>query len=87
MPPQLLVELTDPDVFAESSAALVVVEALLQGPLLSLLLENVARLREDNDDEFRGVHSTLTVVAHVLEVRDVMCAHAKLPYSPVHYNS
>jgi hypothetical protein len=34
----------------------------------------VSKLLDYNDDEFRGVHSTLMVVAHVLEVNKyVMC--------------
>ena len=66
----LLEEMTDVDTLNESNlGAKALIESILQHQVLSLLATNLARLDETVREESEGVHNTLAVIEHILEVR------------------
>jgi len=70
----LLEEMTDVDTLNESSdGAEALVENLLVNQVLSLLASNLARLDEAVKEESEGVHNTLAIIEHILEVRPDTC--------------
>jgi len=56
-----LAEITDSDVLQEADEALVLVDDLVNKNGLELLVQNLERLKNDEEDSSKGVYSTLQV--------------------------
>uniref|UniRef100_A0A2R9B3K6 Beta-catenin-like protein 1 n=1 Tax=Pan paniscus TaxID=9597 RepID=A0A2R9B3K6_PANPA len=62
-------ELTDIDIFYESGeGAEVLIDALVDGQVIALLVQNVERLDESVKEQVNGVHNTLVIVENMLEM-------------------
>nr|BAE27033.1 unnamed protein product [Mus musculus] len=73
----LLEELTDIDTLHESEeGAEVLIDALVDGQVVALLVQNLERLDESVREEADGVHNTLAIVENMAEFRPEMCTEA-----------
>uniref|UniRef100_A0A8C0IMD3 Catenin beta like 1 n=1 Tax=Chelonoidis abingdonii TaxID=106734 RepID=A0A8C0IMD3_CHEAB len=73
----LLQELTDIDTLHESEdGAEVLIDALVDGQVVALLVQNLERLDEGVKEEADGVHNTLAIVENMAEFRPEMCTEA-----------
>ncbi|MBN3308571.1 CTBL1 protein, partial [Amia calva] len=73
----LLQELTDIDTLHESEeGAEVLIDALLEGQVVALLVQNMERLDEQVKEEADGVYNTLAIVENMAEFRPGMCTEA-----------
>ncbi|XP_062871362.1 beta-catenin-like protein 1 [Trichomycterus rosablanca] len=73
----LLQELTDVDTLHESEeGAEVLIDALLEGQVVALMVQNIERLDETVKEEADGVHNTLAVVENMAEFRPGLCTEA-----------
>ncbi|XP_075756909.1 beta-catenin-like protein 1 isoform X2 [Pelodiscus sinensis] len=73
----LLQELTDIDTLHESEeGAEVLIDALVDGQVVALLVQNLERLDEGVKEEADGVHYTLAIVENMAEFRPEMCTEA-----------
>ncbi|KAB5546695.1 hypothetical protein PHYPO_G00074960 [Pangasianodon hypophthalmus] len=73
----LLQELTDVDTLNESEeGAEVLIDALLEGQVVALMVQNMERLDETVKEEADGVHNTLAVVENMAEFRPGLCTEA-----------
>ncbi|KAF4793268.1 Beta-catenin-like protein 1 [Turdus rufiventris] len=73
----LLQELTDIDTLHESEeGAEVLIDALVEGQVVALLVQNLERLDESVKEEADGVHNTLGIVENMAEFRPEMCTEA-----------
>ncbi|KAM4692383.1 beta-catenin-like protein 1 [Rhinophrynus dorsalis] len=73
----LLQELTDIDTLHESEeGAQVLIDALVEGQVVALLVQNLDRLDESVKEEADGVHNTLAIVENMTEFRPEICADA-----------
>lgn len=73
----LLQELTDSDTLIESEdQADLLVDALLDGQLMTVLLQNLHRLDEKVKEDADGVHNTLAIIENVAEFRPDVCVIA-----------
>ncbi|NP_001279573.1 beta-catenin-like protein 1 [Callorhinchus milii] len=73
----LLQELTDIDTLHESEeGAEVLIDALLDGQVVALLVQNLERLDESVKEEADGVHNTLAIIENLAEFRPEMCTEA-----------
>ncbi|XP_060750400.1 beta-catenin-like protein 1 [Tachysurus vachellii] len=73
----LLQELTDVDTLNESDeGAEVLVDALLEGQVVALMVQNMERLDETVKEEADGVHNTLAVVENMTEFKPGLCTEA-----------
>ncbi|KAB0350236.1 hypothetical protein FD754_015093 [Muntiacus muntjak] len=73
----LLQELTDIDTLHESEeGAEVLTDALVDGQVVALLVQNLERLDESVKEEADGVHNTLAIVENMAEFRPEMCTEA-----------
>ncbi|KAM3839303.1 beta-catenin-like protein 1 isoform 1-T1 [Vipera latastei] len=73
----LLQELTDIDTLHESEeGAEVLIDALVEGQVVALLVQNLERLDESVKEEADGVHNTLAIIENMAEFRPEMCADA-----------
>ncbi|GAB5569211.1 beta-catenin-like protein 1 [Prionailurus iriomotensis] len=71
------VELTDIDTLHESEeGAEVLIDALVDGQVVALLVQNLERLDESVKEEADGVHNTLAIVENMAEFRPEMCTEA-----------
>ena len=65
----LLEEITDVDILIESSdGALALLESILENRVLPLLADNLERLDETVKEESEGIHNTLAIIEHILEL-------------------
>ncbi|KAF7696304.1 hypothetical protein HF521_006398 [Silurus meridionalis] len=72
-----LLELTDVDTLNESEeGAEVLIDALLEGQVVALMVQNMERLDETVKEEADGVHNTLAVVENMAEFRPGLCTEA-----------
>jgi len=62
---EIIVEMTDEDVQAQQSQWDVLVEALLEAELPSLLIQNLDRLDEANETDRTGVYHTLSLIENL----------------------
>uniref|UniRef100_A0A452FPG2 Beta-catenin-like protein 1 n=1 Tax=Capra hircus TaxID=9925 RepID=A0A452FPG2_CAPHI len=70
-------ELTDIDTLHESEeGAEVLTDALVDGQVVALLVQNLERLDESVKEEADGVHNTLAIVENMAEFRPEMCTEA-----------
>ncbi|MBZ3872215.1 Beta-catenin-like protein 1 [Sciurus carolinensis] len=70
-------ELTDIDTLHESEeGAEVLIDALVDGQVVALLVQNLERLDESVREEADGVHNTLAIVENMAEFRPEMCTEA-----------
>uniref|UniRef100_A0AAR2J4F1 Beta-catenin-like protein 1 n=1 Tax=Pygocentrus nattereri TaxID=42514 RepID=A0AAR2J4F1_PYGNA len=70
-------ELTDIDTLHESEeGAEVLIDALLEGQVVALLVQNMERLDETVKEEADGVHNTLAIVENMAEFRPGLCTEA-----------
>jgi beta-catenin-like protein 1 len=66
----LLQELTDPETILESEeTTMPLIDALLEGQCLELIVQNMARLDETNEEDSQGVHDSLSTLDNLLEVQ------------------
>ncbi|XP_072305657.1 beta-catenin-like protein 1 [Eucyclogobius newberryi] len=73
----LLQELTDIDTLHESEeGAEVLVDALLEGQVVALLVQNMERLDESVKEEADGVYNTLAIIENMAEFRPGLCTEA-----------
>ncbi|KAK3518592.1 hypothetical protein QTP70_004086 [Hemibagrus guttatus] len=73
----LLQELTDVDTLNESEeGAEVLIDALLEGQVVALMVQNMERLDEAVKEEADGVHNTLAVVENMAEFKPGLCTEA-----------
>ncbi|XP_040922754.1 beta-catenin-like protein 1 [Toxotes jaculatrix] len=73
----LLQELTDIDTLHESEeGAEVLIDALLEGQVVALLVQNMERLDEQVKEEADGVYNTLAIIENMAEFRPGLCAEA-----------
>ncbi|KAG2464466.1 CTBL1 protein, partial [Polypterus senegalus] len=73
----LLQELTDIDTLHESEeGAEVLIDALLEGQVVALLVQNMERLDEQVKEEAGGVYNTLAIIENMAEFRPEMCTEA-----------
>ncbi|MBN3279768.1 CTBL1 protein, partial [Polyodon spathula] len=73
----LLQELTDIDTLQESEeGAEVLIDALVEGQVVALLVQNMERLDEQVKEEADGVYNTLGIIENVAEFRPGMCTEA-----------
>ncbi|XP_063309411.1 beta-catenin-like protein 1 [Pelobates fuscus] len=73
----LLQELTDIDTLHESEeGAQVLIDALVEGQVVALLVQNLDRLDEAVKEEADGVHNTLAIIENMTEFRTEICADA-----------
>ncbi|XP_001632238.2 beta-catenin-like protein 1 isoform X1 [Nematostella vectensis] len=67
----LLQEMTDVDTLNESKeGASALIDALLEGQVIALLVQNLERLDESIKEESDGVHNTLGIVENMTELQD-----------------
>jgi len=73
----LLQELTDVDTLQESEEeSNILVDALLQAQLMTVLLQNLQRLDERQKEDANAVHNTLAVIENIAEYRPEVCVIA-----------
>ncbi|KAM9785571.1 beta-catenin-like protein 1 [Neosynchiropus ocellatus] len=73
----LLQELTDIDTLHESEeGAEVLIDALLEGQVVALLVQNMERLDEQVKEEGDGIYNTLAIVENMAEFRPGLCSEA-----------
>ncbi|CAI5646714.1 unnamed protein product [Oreochromis niloticus] len=73
----LLQELTDIDTLHESEdGAEVLIDALLEGQVVALLVQNMERLDEQVKEEADGIYNTLAIIENMAEFRPGMCTEA-----------
>lgn len=73
----LLQELTDVDSLHESQeGADALIDALIEGQIVALLVQNLDRLDEIVKEEGEGVHNTLAIIENLTEFRPEMCVQA-----------
>ncbi|KAG7471967.1 hypothetical protein MATL_G00103570 [Megalops atlanticus] len=73
----LLQELTDIDTLHESEeGAEVLIDALLEGQVVALLVQNMERLDEQVKEEADGVYNTLAIIENMAEFRPDLCTEA-----------
>ena len=82
---ELANELTDPEALVEAESedgARALVDALVEKSFLELLIKNLQRLDEAEDDQRQGVYNTLAIVENLSEVQpaalDSMCEKSDL---------
>ncbi|KAK3733987.1 hypothetical protein QZH41_009843, partial [Actinostola sp. cb2023] len=67
----LLQEMTDIDTLNESEdGATALIDALLEGQIIALLVQNLERLDETLREENEGVHNSLGIIENMTELRD-----------------
>uniref|UniRef100_A0A7N9AZH3 Beta-catenin-like protein 1 n=1 Tax=Mastacembelus armatus TaxID=205130 RepID=A0A7N9AZH3_9TELE len=73
----LLQELTDIDTLHESEeGAEVLIDALLEGQVVALLVQNIERLDEQVKEEADGIYNTLAIIENMAEFRPGLCTEA-----------
>ncbi|XP_068188070.1 beta-catenin-like protein 1 [Antennarius striatus] len=73
----LLQELTDIDTLHESEeGAEVLIDALLEGQVVALLVQNMERLDEQVKEEADGIFNTLAIIENMAEFRPGLCTEA-----------
>uniref|UniRef100_A0AAQ5ZNM6 Beta-catenin-like protein 1 n=1 Tax=Amphiprion ocellaris TaxID=80972 RepID=A0AAQ5ZNM6_AMPOC len=73
----LLQELTDIDTLHESEeGAEVLIDALLEGQVVALLVQNMERLDEQVKEEADGIYNTLAITENMAEFRPGLCTEA-----------
>ncbi|XP_029995347.1 beta-catenin-like protein 1 [Sphaeramia orbicularis] len=73
----LLQELTDIDTLHESEeGAEVLIDALVEGQVVALLVQNMERLDEQVKEEADGIYNTLAIIENMAEFRPGMCTEA-----------
>jgi len=73
----LLQELTDIDTLHESEeGAEILIDALLEGQVVALLVQNMERLNEQVKEESDGVYNTLAIIENMAEFRPGLCTEA-----------
>ncbi|XP_031552386.1 beta-catenin-like protein 1 isoform X2 [Actinia tenebrosa] len=70
----LLQEMTDVDTLNESEeGATALIDALLEGQVIALLVQNLERLEETVKEESDGVYNSLSIIENMTELRDTIC--------------
>lgn len=73
----LLQEMTDVDTLNESEeGATALIDALLDGQVIALLVQNLERLDENVKEDSDGVHNTLGIIENMTELRTTVCQAA-----------
>jgi beta-catenin-like protein 1 len=69
----LINELTDPEVLLETEEAICLVDSLVENQGLELLVKNLERLDEADEEDAQGVHHTMNIIENLTEVRPAIC--------------
>lgn len=70
----LLQEMTDIDTLHESQeGATVLIDALLDGQVVALMVQNLERLDETIKEDAEGVHNTLGIIENLTEFKQLLC--------------
>lgn len=70
----LLQEMTDVDTLNESEeGATALIDALMDGQVIALLVQNLDRLDENVKEDSDGVHNTLGIIENMTELRPAVC--------------
>ncbi|KAK6185496.1 hypothetical protein SNE40_007717 [Patella caerulea] len=73
----LLQELTDVDTLNENEdGGTALIDALLEGQIVAVLVQNIERLDETVKEEADGVHNTLAIIENITEFRPDVCHEA-----------
>lgn len=73
----LLQEMTDVDALTDSEdGANILIDALVEGQVIALLVQNMERLDEAIKEESEGVHNTLGIIENMTELRPETCLDA-----------
>ncbi|XP_012935152.1 beta-catenin-like protein 1 [Aplysia californica] len=73
----LLQELTDPDILNENEeTASILVDALMEGQVVAVLVNNLDRLDESVKEESEGVHNTLAIIENMSDFKPEICMDA-----------
>ncbi|PVD20541.1 hypothetical protein C0Q70_18697 [Pomacea canaliculata] len=73
----LMQELTDVDTLNESEEnATALIDAMLEGQVTAMLVQNLERLDESVKEESDGVHNTLAIIENIAEFRPEICGEA-----------
>jgi beta-catenin-like protein 1 len=78
----LLNELTDPETLTETEEALCIVDALIENQALELLVQNLSRLDENEEEDAKGVYNTMGIIENLTEVKPdisvTLCDHTDI---------
>lgn len=79
----LLQDLTDEDILEDNDEpAQVLVDALIENNVLELLVQNLFRLSETDQDEMAAIYSTLATIENLIEVKpavaEMVCERTKI---------
>lgn len=73
----LVQELTDVDTLTESEeGANILTDALVEGQIIALMVQNLERLDENVKEESEGIHNTLAIVENIIEFKPEICVDA-----------
>ncbi|ESO82870.1 hypothetical protein LOTGIDRAFT_108932 [Lottia gigantea] len=73
----LLQELTDVDTLNENDdGGTALIDALLEGQIVAVLVQNLERLDETVKEEAEGVHNSLAIIENITEFRPDICSEA-----------
>lgn len=65
----LLQELTEPDTVLETEEAHCIVDAFLDNQGLELVVQNLSRLDEANEDDAQGVYNSMSILENLIELK------------------
>ena len=65
----LLQEMTDPEVLETEPSAEVLIKAIIKEQGLELLVQNISRLDESNEEDAQGVYNTLSIIENLVEIK------------------
>jgi beta-catenin-like protein 1 len=65
----LIQEMTDPKTILELEESIVLIDAFLDGQGLELIIQNLSRLDEENDEDAQGVFNTMGIIENLIEIR------------------
>ncbi|KAL6049631.1 Beta-catenin-like protein 1 [Balamuthia mandrillaris] len=71
---ELLKELTEPDAFAEYEEATTLLDSFFEHSGLEMLISNMERLSEEDEEDKRGIFQTLAIVENLTETRPETCS-------------
>eukprot|EP01038_Epipyxis_sp_PR26KG_P004880 gene4880-6837_t len=66
----LLQEMTDPDSIGEESLAVnLLIDSLMEKQGSELIVQNISRLDESNDEDAQGINNSLAIIEHMIEIK------------------
>jgi beta-catenin-like protein 1 len=65
----LIQEMTDVDAIQEEESAMAFIDALLKNQGLELIVQNLSRLDEANDEDAQGVYNSMAIIENLIELK------------------